>query len=157
MGVSRNVLRASATGLALGALVACESAPITGRNQLILLPESQDAALGLDAWQQIKQQQPVANDSRLQQRVERVGRRIAEASGEPGWDWQFTLFRNDEPNAFALPGGKVGVNTGLFKVVENEDQLAAVMGTSFDAYASGAQHTQRYERVTQRIRIALLP
>ncbi|HEX6141192.1 MAG TPA: M48 family metallopeptidase [Geminicoccaceae bacterium] len=109
-------------------LASCESAPVTGRNQLILLPESQDAALGLDAWQQIKQEQPVSNNRQLQQRVERVGRRIAEASGEPGWDWLFTVFQNDEPNAFALPGGKVGVNTGLFKVVENDAQLAAVMG-----------------------------
>jgi len=119
--------RVGAVAVAL-LLASCESAPVTGRNQLILLPESQDAALGLDAWQQIKQEQPVSNNRQLQQRVERVGRRIAEASGEPGWDWQFTVFQNDEPNAFALPGGKVGVNTGLFKVVENDAQLAAVMG-----------------------------
>lgn len=120
-----------ARGLALAIpvlLAACESAPITGRNQLILLPESQDAALGLDAWQQIKQEQKVANDRQLQQRVDRIGRRIAAVSGVEDWDWQFTVFANDEPNAFALPGGKVGVNTGLFKVAKNDAQLATVMG-----------------------------
>jgi predicted Zn-dependent protease len=60
--------------------------------------------------------------------VQEVGRRIAAASPHPEWDWQFTLFENDEPNAFALPGGKVGVNTGLFKVAKTDAQLAAVLG-----------------------------
>jgi metalloendopeptidase OMA1, mitochondrial len=109
-------------------LLACESAPITGRNQLILMPESQDAQMGLQAYQQIKQEQPVSQDPELNRRVQEVGRRIAEVSPHPEWDWQFTLFENDEPNAFALPGGKVGVNTGLFKVAKNDAQLAAIVG-----------------------------
>ena len=58
----------------------------------------------------------------------RSGERIAAVSGQPDWDWQFTVFDNDEPNAFALPGGKVGVYTGLFKVAKNDAQLATVMG-----------------------------
>jgi predicted Zn-dependent protease len=116
-------------GLSIGfALVACEQAPVTGRQQLILLPESQDAVMGLEAYQQIKQESRVSNDRDLTRRVQEVGRRIAEASPHPEWDWEFTLFDNDEPNAFALPGGKVGVNTGLFKVAENDDQLATVIG-----------------------------
>src|SRR5690606_41408419 len=64
----------------------------------------------------------------LNQRLQTVGRRIAAVSGHPDWDWQFTLFDNPEPNAFALPGGKVGVYTGLFKVAQNDAQLAAVIG-----------------------------
>ena len=52
---------------------------------------------------------------------------VIAVSGHPEWDWQFTLFENPEPNAFALPGGKVGVYTGLFKVAKNDDQLAAVI------------------------------
>jgi predicted Zn-dependent protease len=114
--------------LVLGlALAACESAPVTGRNQLILLPESQDAGMGLQAYQQIKQEERVSRDPDLTRRVEEIGRRIAAVSGQPDWDWQFTVFENDEPNAFALPGGKVGVYTGLFKVARNDDQLAAVL------------------------------
>jgi predicted Zn-dependent protease len=114
--------------LIAAALAACAQAPVTGRNQLILLPESQDADMGLQAYQQIKQEEPVSRDAGLNERVQTVGRRIAKVSGQPDWDWQFTLFDNPEPNAFALPGGKVGVNTGLFKVAKNDDQLAAVMG-----------------------------
>ena len=123
-GIGRAALAAA---MAL-VLAGCASAPITGRNQLILLPESQDAEMGLAAWQEIREQQPVSNNRELQARVERIGRRIAAVSGAEDWDWQFTLFENDEPNAFALPGGKVGVHTGLFKVAKNDDQLAAVMG-----------------------------
>jgi metalloendopeptidase OMA1, mitochondrial len=110
------------------AVAACAQAPVTGRNQLILLPESQDADMGLQAYQQIKQEEKISNDAALNQRVQTVGRRIAAVSGHPEWDWQFTLFDNPEPNAFALPGGKVGVYTGLFKVAQNDAQLAAVMG-----------------------------
>jgi predicted Zn-dependent protease len=110
------------------AITACAQAPVTGRNQLILLPESQDADMGLQAYQQIKQEEKISSDAALNQRVQTVGRRIAAVSGHPEWDWQFTLFDNPEPNAFALPGGKVGVYTGLFKVAQNDAQLAAVMG-----------------------------
>jgi metalloendopeptidase OMA1, mitochondrial len=110
------------------AIAACAQAPVTGRNQLILLPESQDADMGLQAYQQIKQEEKISSDAALNQRVQTVGRRIAAVSGHPEWDWQFTLFDNPEPNAFALPGGKVGVYTGLFKVAQNDAQLAAVMG-----------------------------
>jgi predicted Zn-dependent protease len=109
-------------------LAACQAAPITGRNQLIVLPESQDAQMGLEAYQQILSESKISKDPTLNRRVEEVGRRIAAASPHPEWDWQFTVIENDEPNAFALPGGKVGVNTGLFQVAKNDDQLAAVMG-----------------------------
>ncbi|MDF2782557.1 MAG: Peptidase family [Geminicoccaceae bacterium] len=114
----------SLVALALGA---CESAPVTGRNQLILVPESQDADLGLQAYQQIRSEERVSRDAELNRRVQEVGRRIAAVSGQPDWDWQFTVFENDEPNAFALPGGKVGVYSGLFKVAKNDDQLATVL------------------------------
>jgi metalloendopeptidase OMA1, mitochondrial len=114
--------------LAAGLVTACEQAPLTGRQQLILLPESQDAEMGLQAYQQILDESKVASNPELNRRVQEVGRRIAAVSPHPEWDWQFTLFDNDEPNAFALPGGKVGVNTGLFQVAKNDAQLAAVLG-----------------------------
>jgi predicted Zn-dependent protease len=114
--------------LAAALITACEQAPLTGRQQLILLPESQDAEMGLQAYQQILDESKVASNPELNRRVQEVGRRIAAVSPHPDWDWQFTLFDNDEPNAFALPGGKVGVNTGLFKVAKNDAQLAAVLG-----------------------------
>jgi predicted Zn-dependent protease len=124
-----NLGRVVASAIVFAALLgSCQEAPVTGRNQLILLPESQDAELGLNAYQEILAQSKISKDSELNQRVQEVGRRIAEASPHPEWDWQFTVIEDETPNAFALPGGKVGVHTGLFKVAENDAQLAAVMG-----------------------------
>lgn len=116
------------TLLSVAALAACETAPITGRSQLILVGDQQVEALGLQAYNQMKDDMPRSDNRALDRRVQEVGKRIARISPQPDWDWEFTLFENDSPNAFALPGGKVGVNTGLFKVAKNDDQLAAVMG-----------------------------
>ncbi|MDH3662135.1 MAG: M48 family metallopeptidase [Alphaproteobacteria bacterium] len=114
--------------IALITLVACESAPITGRSQLILVGDQQVQALGLQAYQQMKQEKPLSRDQALIGRVKEVGRNVARISPKPDWDWEFNVFEDDSPNAFALPGGKVGVNSGLFKVAKNDDQLAAVIG-----------------------------
>jgi metalloendopeptidase OMA1, mitochondrial len=129
LGGSHRVVR-RLVGFAFAAvlLAACQQAPITGRQQLILVPESEDAQMGLQAYQQILSESKVSKDPELNRRIQEVGRRIAAVSPHPEWDWQFTLFADDEPNAFALPGGKVGVNTGLFKVAKNDAQLAAVLG-----------------------------
>jgi len=109
------------------ALVACTQAPVTGRDQLIILPEAQTTQLGADAYQELKNTTPVSTDPAYVQPVEEIGRRVAAVSPQPNLDWEFTVFEDETPNAFALPGGKVGVNTGLFTVAKNKDQLAAVM------------------------------
>lgn len=114
--------------IAITSLAACETAPVTGRSQLILVGDERVEALGLQAYNQMKQQMPRSKDRALDRRIQDVGKRIARISPKPDWEWEFTLFENDSPNAFALPGGKVGVNTGLFKVAKNDDQLAAVIG-----------------------------
>lgn len=113
---------------ALAFLTACETAPITGRSQLILVNDQEVQALGLQAYQQMKQEKPLSRDQGLINRVQEVGRNIARISPKPDWDWEFNVFDDDSPNAFALPGGKVGVNSGLFKVALNDDQLASVIG-----------------------------
>jgi predicted Zn-dependent protease len=129
LGGSRRVgKRLAAVMLAAVLLAACQQAPMTGRRQLILLPESQDTQMGLEAYQQILDESKVAKNPDLDRSVQEVGRRIAKVSPHPDWDWQFTLIDDPEPNAFALPGGKVGVNTGLFQVAKNDAQLAAVLG-----------------------------
>lgn len=137
---------AAALGLSLG-LAACESAPVTGRQQLILLPESQAQQMGVEAYQQIKSEKGVSNDPTYTGPVNEIGRRIAAASGQPDLPWEFTVIEDEEPNAFALPGGKVGVNTGLFKVAKTEDQLAAVM--AHEVGHAIARHSA--ERVSRQV------
>jgi len=113
--------------LAAGALAGCAEAPVTGRNQLMLIDEEQAVALGADAWQQINSEMKVSSDETARARVQQMGQRIAAASGAEGIDWEFELFEEPTPNAFALPGGKIGVNSGMLDVAENDDQLAAVL------------------------------
>lgn len=108
-------------------LAACESAPVTGRKQLVLMSDSESTKMGLDAYQKILKESKLSTDKAMIARVRRVGNRIAVASGRTDFKWEFNVIVDDTPNAFALPGGKVGVNTGLFKVAKNDDQLAAVM------------------------------
>ena len=122
----RSILNTLALGLALG-LAACQTAPISGRNQLILMSAEQESSLGAEAYRQIRDEQEISNDPELNRRMNEVGRRVAEASDQPNLPWEFTLFEEESANAFALPGGKVGVNTGLFDVAMNDAQLAAVL------------------------------
>lgn len=119
-----------ALGLILPALMltACETAPITGRNQLIVVPEAQVSQMGLQTFQEILKKEDVSNDPKLNGLVQKVGSRVAQVV-DPGTKWDFVVFNDDKQvNAFALPGGKVGVYSGLFKVVDTEAELAAVIG-----------------------------
>lgn len=108
-------------------LTACETVPITGRQQLILMPEAQAEQIGVQAFQQIKARQPIVRDRPEARMVAEIGQRVVAASGLTGYGWEFVLFQDASPNAFALPGGKIGVNTGLFRVARTEDQVAAVI------------------------------
>jgi predicted Zn-dependent protease len=126
-------------------LLACQEAPVTQRSQFIIVPESQVIDMGADAYRQIRADTPVSNDAQMNRMVNEVGSRIASVADDPGYEWEFTVFQDDSPNAFALPGGKVGVNSGLFKVVENESQLAAVMAHEV-AHAIARHSAERMSR-----------
>ena len=89
---------------------------------------SQELQMGYQSAQQILKNERISNDRRINALVQKVGQRIAKAAAQPGYKWQFFVIEKDQLNAFCLPGGKVFVYTGLFKAVQNEDQLAVVMG-----------------------------
>lgn len=114
--------------LSAGLMNGCSEAPVTGRQQLVLMSDAEAASMGRDAYRDILQKQGIASNPEQTAMVKRVGERIAAKNALPGQHWEFNLIDDNTPNAFALPGGYVGVNTGLFQVVKNEDQLAAVMG-----------------------------
>lgn len=110
-------------------LAGCATSPL-GRRQLILLPESQMVDLGRASYVDLKSKQPVERHAHHNRYVRCVADALtAELSGKwAAQDWEVTVFKDDSPNAFALPGGKIGVHTGLFKAAKNQHQLAAVMG-----------------------------
>lgn len=114
----------------IGAGIACRTVPVTGRQQLSLIPESQELQLGLQSFEQIKQETPISKDPEANALVQKVGARIATAAAGdlPNAKWEFVVFDNPEPNAFALPGGKVGVNTGILPITKDEAGLATVLG-----------------------------
>jgi predicted Zn-dependent protease len=114
--------------IALAVLASCATAPETGRKQLILMDPAQEAQMGFQAFSQLKQQKPYITSGKDAEMVQRVGQRIAKVARVPHAKWEFVLFKDDTPNAFALPGGKVGVNTGILKITQNEAGLATVMG-----------------------------
>ncbi len=118
------------TVLPLLFLSACHIVPDTGRRSLSLIPLREEIALGASSFEEIKEKETISTDREKREMVERVGRRIAAVAERdmPGLDWEFVLFEDDAVNAFALPGGKVGVYTGLFRVARTEDELAVVMG-----------------------------
>jgi metalloendopeptidase OMA1, mitochondrial len=128
-------------------LAACETAPVTGRKQLIVLPESQAIELGEQAYQQILSESTTIRSGPYARRVETIGRRIVAVSGQPDLPWEFTVIDDATPNAFALPGGKVGVHSGMVQLVDNDDQLAAVM--AHEVAHAVARHSA--ERMSQQL------
>jgi metalloendopeptidase OMA1, mitochondrial len=111
-------------------LVGCMTAPVTGRRQLSLVSEGQEMQLGLNAFEKIKKETPISRDPVLTAMVQRVGQKIAAACGDdlPNAQWEFVVFDSREANAFCLPGGKVGVYTGIMQIAKDEAGLATVIG-----------------------------
>jgi predicted Zn-dependent protease len=116
----------------LGVLVVlpgCATVPETGRSQLRLISAEQEMQLGLAEFDKLKQSTPISRDTKLKAELQQVGRRIAAVAPLAGAQWEFVLFNKpDEANAFCLPGGKVGVYTGILAVTQDEEGLATVIG-----------------------------
>jgi predicted Zn-dependent protease len=84
--------------------------------------------MSLATWRQIQATTPASTDERRQGIVRGIADRLLRANGHDPARWQVQLFASPQVNAFALPGGRIGVFEGMFRVAENRDQLAAVIG-----------------------------
>ncbi len=119
-------------------MTACETNPYTGRRQLLMTSVAQEMDLGAQAYNQVKSDPKVrlSQDPRETEPVKRVAARIIEAAKRSKYaemakqfQWEVTVIKDDKTmNAFALPGGKIAVYTGIFPVAKTEAGLAAVMG-----------------------------
>lgn len=131
------VIRVSLVILFLGS-PACTKNPYTGRSQLLMIPASQEMAMGVQAYEQVLHdpKMPQSQDPREVEPVKRVATRIIEAAKKSKYadmanqfDWEVTVIKDDKTmNAFALPGGKIAVYTGIFPIAKNEAGLAAILG-----------------------------
>ena len=110
-------------------LVACSAAPYTRRSQLILVSADEEAKLGAQAFKEVLGKSHVDTRPTVNRAVTEVGQRIARVANRPDYKWEFAVI--DDPkqaNAFALPGGKVGVYTGLLPIAQSANGLAVVLG-----------------------------
>ncbi|WP_417450508.1 M48 family metallopeptidase [Kordiimonas sp.] len=101
---------------------------VTGRSQFITIPPSQDAALGLEAMNEVKKTADVETNSADARRVQRIGKRIAAISDNPDMAWEFVVIDEDVLNAWALPGGKIAVYQKMVDSFDTDEELAAVIG-----------------------------
>jgi len=106
----------------------CSSVPYTGRSRLIMTSESSENEMGAEAWEDLKSKEKVSKDAALNKTTTNVSLNIAKVAEKPDYKWEFVVFQSDTPNAFCLPGGKIGVYTGIFNYMDNESELAAVVG-----------------------------
>jgi len=142
------------SGLALSVFLAlgagCYQVPVTGRTALDTVSDEAVVKMSLQAFVQLKKTHPVSRNAVLAARVQAVGERLARVAfwDVPNADWEFVLFEvPNQINAFAMAGGKVGVFTGLFKIIQNDDQLASVLAHEIAHVA--AKHVN--ERLSQNM------
>lgn len=107
-------------------LVGCTTSP-TGRSQFTMFSEQQMANIGQANFQQIKQEEKIYHHPATQRYVQCVSDALFTVSGTPG-NWEVVVFDDDSPNAFALPGQKIGVYRGMLGVADTPARLAAVIG-----------------------------
>ena len=127
----RSVKRLALPALALvsAAVVAgCAYNETLGRNQLLIVDDSALVQASQSAWNETLRTQKVSNDRASNDRVRRIGDRLVQAAGLQNRQWTYAVFEDTKPNAFVLPSGHMGVTTGLLRLVQNDDQLSAVIG-----------------------------
>jgi predicted Zn-dependent protease len=120
-------------------IFACQTVPITGRQQLSLLPSDQLLSLSITSYSDFLSKHEVVRGTRETHMVSNVGMRIKQAVEDyfyrikqshriAGYTWEFNLIKDPSVNAWAMPGGKVAVYTGIMPIARNENGLAVVMG-----------------------------
>ena len=111
-------------------LSGCTTVPVTGRSQLNVMGVGEETQLGLTSFDQLKKETPISKDAAANALVQKVGKRIAAVAGKdmPNAQWEFVVFESKEVNAFCLPGGKVGVYTGILPITKDEAGMATVLG-----------------------------
>ncbi len=151
--MKRHVLLLLLTASMLFAAPGCSRNPVTGKRELSLIPPEQEIAMGREAAPQFEEEfGGLVPDATLQSYVGQVGQQMAAISDRPEIPYEFGLLRSDVPNAFALPGGKIYITAGLFNAMNNERQLAGVLGHEVGHVA--AKHS--VQQIQQQIGMSAL-
>jgi len=128
-------------------LAGCSVNPVTGEKQLSLIPENQELSMGAEQYTPTQQTQGgrFYMDPELNLYVSEVGQKLAEVSDRPDLPYEFVVLINSVPNAWALPGGKIAINRGLLTKLDDEAQLASVLGHEI-VHAAARHSVQRMQQ-----------
>ena len=140
--------RRDLAALAVSSLLvtACAGSGETGLG-VDLVSREQVQQMGVESWQRIRSETPASDDQAAQRTAEQVADNLLRAAGANPDEWDVLVFEGDQANAFALPGGKIGIYEGMFQAAGNEAQLAAVVAHEIGHLQ--ADHAQ--ERVSSEV------
>ena len=139
-------LRAAVAALAL-TVAACATNPATGKREFSLMSEAQEVELGKQMDGEVRRQMGLYEDAELQQYVSDLGMRLARVSERPNLPWHFAVVDEPAINAFALPGGYIYVTRGILPFLDNEAELAGVLGHEI-GHVTARHAAQQYTKAT---------
>lgn len=134
-----------AAGLAVAG--ACATNPATGEREFSLMSEEQEIATGRQLDGEVQREMGVYQDPELQRYVSDIGMRLAKVSPRPHLPWKFTVVNQPAVNAFALPGGFIYLTRGILPFLDNEAELAGVLGHEI-AHVTARHSAQQYSKAT---------
>jgi predicted Zn-dependent protease len=128
-------------------LAACATNPVSGRRELSFMSEAQEIAIGQQSDAEIRAEMGVYDNPELQRYVSDVGSRLAALSHRPNLPWTFTVVDHPAVNAFALPGGYIYITRGILPYLDNEAELAGVLGHEI-GHVTARHAAQQYTRAS---------
>jgi len=147
-GTMTSVVRSRVPAAALlAALAACATNPVTGEREFSLMSEAQEIEIGQQMDVEVRREMGLYDDPALQAYVQDIGARLARASERPNLPWQFAVVDAPAVNAFALPGGFIYLTRGILPFLDNEAQLAGVLGHEI-GHVTARHSAQQYTRAT---------
>ena len=127
---------------------ACATNPVTGKRQMSLLSEAEELAIGQQQDAEIRKEMGVYDDPLLQRYVNDIGQQLARVSHRPNLPWTFTVVDSPAINAFALPGGYIYLTRGILAYLDDESELAGVLGHEI-GHVTARHAAQAYTRQAQ--------
>jgi predicted Zn-dependent protease len=147
MSCPRMWTHSAAATLSVLLLTACATNPVTGKRELSFLSEAQEIAIGKQTDAEVRREMGVYDHPELQRYVSDVGHRLAQLSHRPHLPWTFTVVDHQAVNAFALPGGFIYLTRGILPYLDDEAELAGVLGHEI-AHVTARHAAQQYTRAT---------
>lgn len=134
------------------AFTACSTTP-TGRSQVAFMPDNEIDSMGLQAFSELKKEKKISQNAHENEFVRCIAAAITR---EVGGNWEVIVFEDNTLNAFALPGSKIGVHTGLVDLVDNQHQLASVIGHEVGHVLAKHSNERLSQKVGAQVGISLI-